>query len=336
LCTSLKAAVGTGVQNQQLQSIIDKLKATQLGVTAWQGQVQAKVDEIKTAAENCKTKLAADVNGAMVDTDFQSKLQACQAIGVQVRAMAPTVAAGAMLTGIPESLLTDVKTCQTELADLRAKLQAKIMANAASCPGLTNVFTCVKRAAAVLQFKPSTLLGCSETLVDGLQNGIALFKSHVEKFCADAAHMTICDKFQPIINSAEASLIDVADPDPTADVKDALCRRAGTLKLRFPDPAAVAPMAAAPKMKRDGTNAELSAGLVAMCASLDGCTVNDESVQAGTPLQTQKSASGQQVDGVDNVVVPPKADVPTKPGRSSASSLVVAAAVAVVAVVASL
>ena len=118
------------------------------------------------------------------------------------------------------------------------------MANAASCPGLTNVFTCVKRAAAVLKFTPGTtqhatepttseaqrrasrlfavrcvsfvgsLLGCAETLVDGLQNGIALFKAHVEKFCADAANKAICDKFQPIFNSAEMSLTNVADPDP--------------------------------------------------------------------------------------------------------------------------
>lgn len=125
LCSSLKATVATGVQNQQVQNIIDKVKGTQVDLSAWQQKAQAKADELKTTVENCKTKLMADVSGAMVDTEFQTKLQSCQAIGVKVRAMLPMVTAGAMLTGIPESLLADVKTCQTELADLRAKLQVR-------------------------------------------------------------------------------------------------------------------------------------------------------------------------------------------------------------------
>ena len=109
-----------------------------------------------------------------------------------------------------------------------------------------------------------------------------------------------------------------------------LCRRAGTLKLRFPDPAAATPM-----MKRQATNVELSTGLNAMCAALDGCSVDSETVQAGTPLKTEKSASGQQVDGVDNVVVPPTVTEKPTTKKSAASSIVLAGVAVVVALVAS-
>jgi hypothetical protein len=332
LCTTVKTAVATGVQQQQLADVIQRIKDSTKDIATWQGAVQAKADQLKTTVENCKTKLGADVAGAMVETDFQNKVAACQTIGAKVKAMVPTFQAGAMLPNtLPADLLADVKLCQTELQSLREKFQAKLTANAAECPGLTNVFTCVKRAVATLKFKSSSLLGCAETLVDGLQNGIAMFKTHVDAFCADAAHKAICEKFQPIFNSAEAALVDAAEP-MAGDVDDALCRRAGTLKLRFPDPAAMGGM-----MKRQATNVDLKAGLVNMCAGLTGCEVEDESVETGTPLKTEKSASGQQVDGVDNVVVPPtqKPSV-TDPSVSSASSMIVAGVAFIVSFLAAL
>lgn len=57
----------------------------------------------------------------------------------------------------------------------------------------------------------------------------------VDKFCVDAANAAICTKFKPLLLSGEVELSAVADLAAGANAADPLCRRAGAIKIAFPE-----------------------------------------------------------------------------------------------------
>jgi len=268
--------------------------------------LQTTVTAAQNAIASCQQTLS--TNTMTLAAQMMQTVAMCQGIGASVQSMLGAgFTPGGQNSGatISTALQTQIQTCQSQLAMLRAQFATA----ASSCPGVVSAVRCVKRHPLLLNVTISGGMNCTDDFIRAVQNGAAAFVANVNAYCS--TH-TCSAQAQASFAAAQLTLTNASAPstsDPTTASDAALCRRDISFQCSFADPSNVAPATTSGGTKKrdtrdsDDFSTELQSFSDA-CVGMTSCTIDSSSPPpVDAPDQTVASASVPPIAGIDDVTV---------------------------------